>query len=279
MRRSFAGSRNSRRVTTSSSSAAAATGSPTAYYLASDHGISNVAVLDKGYLAGGNTARNTTIIRSNYLTPEGVRLLRGIGRAVPRALSEELDYQHHVFRARPLHARPHRRRDAHRALARRGEQASRRRFRADRSRRDPAASARRSTCREDVRYPDPRRALSSARRASRATMRSPGATPRARWRAASRSTPGTEVTGISSKQGDRAIGVETDRGHHPRRQGPAGRRRVIEPRVGAGGLPPADPHHPAAGLRLRAAEAVPRPDRRLRLAARLHLADARAASW
>lgn len=44
-----------------------------AYYLARDHGITNVAVLEKGYLGGGNTARNTTIIRSNYLTPEGVR--------------------------------------------------------------------------------------------------------------------------------------------------------------------------------------------------------------
>jgi sarcosine oxidase, subunit beta len=44
-----------------------------AYYLARDHGMRNVAVLDKGYLGGGNTGRNTTIIRSNYLTPEGVR--------------------------------------------------------------------------------------------------------------------------------------------------------------------------------------------------------------
>ena len=44
-----------------------------AYYLARDHGIRNVAVLEKGYLGGGNTARNTTIIRSNYLTPEGVK--------------------------------------------------------------------------------------------------------------------------------------------------------------------------------------------------------------
>src|SRR6202049_1123472 len=44
-----------------------------AYYLARDHGIPNVAVLDKGYLGGGNAGRNTTIIRSNYLTPEGVK--------------------------------------------------------------------------------------------------------------------------------------------------------------------------------------------------------------
>lgn len=44
-----------------------------AYYLARDHGISNVAVLEQGYLGGGNTGRNTTIVRSNYLTPEGVK--------------------------------------------------------------------------------------------------------------------------------------------------------------------------------------------------------------
>lgn len=43
-----------------------------AYYLARDHGLSDVAVLDRGYLGGGNTGRNTTIIRSNYLTAEGV---------------------------------------------------------------------------------------------------------------------------------------------------------------------------------------------------------------
>ena len=44
-----------------------------AYYLARDFGITNVAVLEKGYIGGGNTGRNTTIIRSNYLTPEGVQ--------------------------------------------------------------------------------------------------------------------------------------------------------------------------------------------------------------
>lgn len=44
-----------------------------AYYLARDYGITNVCVLEKGYIGGGNTGRNTTIIRSNYLTPEGVK--------------------------------------------------------------------------------------------------------------------------------------------------------------------------------------------------------------
>lgn len=48
-------------------------GVATAYYLARDYGITNVAILERGYLGGGNTARNTAIIRSNYLTPEGVR--------------------------------------------------------------------------------------------------------------------------------------------------------------------------------------------------------------
>ena len=48
-------------------------GLATAYYLAANHGISNVAVLDKGYLGGGGSGRNTAIVRSNYLTPEGVR--------------------------------------------------------------------------------------------------------------------------------------------------------------------------------------------------------------
>lgn len=43
-----------------------------AYYLARDHGMKKIAVLERGYIGGGNTGRNTTIIRSNYLTPEGV---------------------------------------------------------------------------------------------------------------------------------------------------------------------------------------------------------------
>jgi len=48
-------------------------GLATAYYLAANHGITNVAVLDKGYIGSGGSGRNTAIIRSNYLTPEGVR--------------------------------------------------------------------------------------------------------------------------------------------------------------------------------------------------------------
>ncbi len=49
-------------------------GLATAYYLAKEHGIKNIAVLEKGYLGGGNTARNTTIVRSNYLWDEAANL-------------------------------------------------------------------------------------------------------------------------------------------------------------------------------------------------------------
>src|SRR5690349_14696748 len=44
-----------------------------AYYLARDYGITKIAVLEKGYIGGGNTGRNTAIVRSNYLTVEGVK--------------------------------------------------------------------------------------------------------------------------------------------------------------------------------------------------------------
>jgi sarcosine oxidase subunit beta len=47
-----------------------------AYYLAREWGITNVCVLEKGYLGGGNTARNTAVIRSNYITPESVRFYK-----------------------------------------------------------------------------------------------------------------------------------------------------------------------------------------------------------
>ncbi|GAA4917506.1 N-methylglutamate dehydrogenase subunit A precursor [Actinomycetospora succinea] len=48
-------------------------GLATAYYLARDHGMRKVAVLDKAYIGSGGSGRNTAILRSNYLTPEGVR--------------------------------------------------------------------------------------------------------------------------------------------------------------------------------------------------------------
>ena len=66
-------------------------GLATAYYLAKNHGVKNVAVLEQSYIGSGASGRNTTIIRSNYRTPEGAAFY---GRSVKlyERLSAELDF-------------------------------------------------------------------------------------------------------------------------------------------------------------------------------------------
>ena len=66
-------------------------GLATAYYLAAEHGVTNVAVLEKGWLGGGNTGRNTTIIRSNYLYDESAGLYNH-ALNLWQDLSQELNY-------------------------------------------------------------------------------------------------------------------------------------------------------------------------------------------
>jgi sarcosine oxidase subunit beta len=66
-------------------------GLATAYYLAKEHGITDVAVLEKGWLGGGNTGRNTTIIRSNYLWDESARIYDHAVR-LWEGLSQELNF-------------------------------------------------------------------------------------------------------------------------------------------------------------------------------------------
>jgi sarcosine oxidase, subunit beta len=66
-------------------------GLASAHYLSKYHGITSIAVLEKGYLACGNTARNTTTIRSNYITPEGVAFYKE-GVSLFQGLSQELDF-------------------------------------------------------------------------------------------------------------------------------------------------------------------------------------------
>jgi len=66
-------------------------GLATAYYLAKEHGITNVAVLEKGWLGGGNIARNTTIVRSNYLWDESAALYE-LGLKLWEGLSKDLNY-------------------------------------------------------------------------------------------------------------------------------------------------------------------------------------------
>jgi sarcosine oxidase subunit beta len=62
-----------------------------AYYLAKEHGLSNIAVLEKGWIGGGNTGRNTTIIRSNYLFNESAALYDH-SLKLWEGLSQELNY-------------------------------------------------------------------------------------------------------------------------------------------------------------------------------------------
>jgi sarcosine oxidase subunit beta len=62
-----------------------------AYYLAQEHGLSNIAVLEKGWIGGGNAGRNTTIIRSNYLYDESAALYEHAMK-LWEGLSQELNY-------------------------------------------------------------------------------------------------------------------------------------------------------------------------------------------
>jgi sarcosine oxidase subunit beta len=66
-------------------------GLATAYYLASVHGITDVAVLEKGWLGGGNVTRNTTVIRSNYLWDESAAIYEH-SLKLWEGLADELDY-------------------------------------------------------------------------------------------------------------------------------------------------------------------------------------------
>lgn len=67
-------------------------GLATAYYLAKNHGMTNIALLEKGWLAGGNMARNTTIIRSNYLWNESAAIYEHAMK-LWEGLTEELEYE------------------------------------------------------------------------------------------------------------------------------------------------------------------------------------------
>ena len=66
-------------------------GLATAYYLAKEHGVRNIAVVERGYLGGGNTARNTTIVRSNYLWDESTALYEKAMK-LWEGLSQDINY-------------------------------------------------------------------------------------------------------------------------------------------------------------------------------------------
>ncbi|WP_395698390.1 sarcosine oxidase subunit beta family protein [Methylocella sp.] len=66
-------------------------GLATAHYLAKEHGVANVAVIEKGWIGGGNMGRNTTIIRSNYLLPGNIPFYE-LGMKLWEGLEQDLNY-------------------------------------------------------------------------------------------------------------------------------------------------------------------------------------------
>jgi methylglutamate dehydrogenase subunit A len=156
-------------------------GLATAYYLAKNHGIGNVAVLERGWLGGGNIGRNTTIVRANYLLP-GNSEFYSHSLKLWEGLEQELNYNV-MMSQRGLINLFHS--DGQRdAFARRGN--------AIRFQGDDAELLTREQVRahapflnfDDLRFPI-YGGLCSAAPAPRATTRSPGASPAAPTGAAS----------------------------------------------------------------------------------------------
>ncbi len=84
-------------------------GLATAYYLAKNHGVRNVAVLEKGWIGGGNTGRNTTVIRSDYFYPQSIALYEHSIKLY-EGLSRDLNYNV-MFSQRGMVALGHSRHD------------------------------------------------------------------------------------------------------------------------------------------------------------------------
>ena len=240
-----------------------------AYYLARDHGIRNVAVLEKGYIGGGNTGRNTTIIRSNYLTPEGVKFYDESVR-LWRDLGEDFDLN--LFYSTR----------GHYTLAHTDAAMRTMRWRAEvnkhfgvRSEAVDAAFVKRGIPAIDMSCGGHAPILG-------ALFHEPGAIARhdaVAWgygRGADRRGvqihQQTEVTGIRV-QGGRVVGVDTTRG-------PIATSKVV---CAVAGFTPRDPRHggiahadlraPAAGHGVRTGETLARSDHRVRLAACLCVPD------
>ena len=184
-------------------------GLATAYYLAKEHGVRDVAVLEKGWLGGGNTGRNTTIIRSNYLWDESARDLRprrqAVGGPLPRA-----ELQRHVQPARRPQPRAQPARPAGDQAAAARQPAERHRQRVPDAGADQAAraAAQHRRAARAIRSSAPRCSGAAARRA---TTPSPGATPAAPMRLGVDIIQNCEVTGIRTRAG-RVDGVATTRG-------------------------------------------------------------------
>ena len=233
--------------------------------------IRDVAILEQSYIGSGASGRNTTIIRSNYRTPEGAAFY-GESVQLYEGLSDELDFnlmfsQHgHLTLAH-----------SDRAMIAMQERAEVNQLLGIDSSVDLPATRSRELCprARPLAAPDladRRRALPPARRDHPPRRRRLGLRARRRPRAASRSTRTPRSPGIERER-RRVTAVETNRG----RVEAAGRRqrdrRLVDARLRARRRPAPDHDAHPAGVRDRAGEAVPRRRHRLVADARLRLAD------
>ena len=220
-------------------------GLATAYYLAKEHGITNVAVLEKGYLGSGNVGRNTTIIRSNYLLPGNMPFYEWSHEALGGARAGPQLQRHGqpARRAQPLPLRRAARRLSRGAATPCGCTASMPSCStATQVRGDGAVPRLRQRP-----LPDPRRAAAARAAARCGTTRWPGAM---RARADARGVDiiqNCEVTGFRIEQRPRHRRRDDARADRRREGRPGGRRQLLARRRA----------WPACGCRSRATSCRP----------------------
>ena len=226
-------------------------GLATAHYLAANHGITNVAVLEKGWLAGGNMARNTTIIRSNYLWDESAGIYEHALK-LWEGLEAELDYPI-LFSQRGVLNLAHTLQDVRdsRAPGQRQPAQRRRRRVGGRRRRQGALSDRQHPPGHPL--PGPGCDLPAAGRHRQARLRRVGFRPQRR---PGRGRPDPEHGGHRvpdrGRPGRRRPHLPGR--HRRRRRRAGGRRQHLAADRRAGDQAP-DPEPPVAGARLGAARA------------------------
>ena len=246
-------------------------GMATAYYLAKVHGIKNVAVLEKNYIGAGGTGRNTTIIRSNYRTPEGIRFYER-SMELFRGLSQELDINmmlstlgHFTLAHTDSSVRVQRERgETNRLLGVNSKLIGREEI---------AELCPELNMSNDVAYPI-QAALYHPPGADAAPRRGRvGLRHAAPYHQGVHLHQGIEVTGIRKDSNGRCMGVDTTSGPDRRGHRDLGRRRLDDADLRHGGHPHADHEPSAAGVRDRAGEADAAQDPGVGEPARVRLAD------